>query len=194
MSVVCARISADPTTSIHSAIGLQLGVNLGLTSLVLFGATGSGHWYPVMLILGVLLFQWTHRDWSRGIGQLLFSLGLVLLGVALSRQALVAVGSGFWLIGIGAGIPVLAWAILGLGMTVACQSSSVTILAMAGMLQSADDCGSRLVALVGRSRSRDISQWIPDRSFESALTNSRPFGRPDQVDRCRADSRCGNFD
>jgi phosphate:Na+ symporter len=129
MAAVVSRLALEERIAPPTALTLMLGANVGLTSLVLLGAAGLESCHPLLLVAGVVLFQFTRSETSRGIGQVVLSLGFVLLGLALTKQAVPLLGGGDadLLLGVAANHP-LALAVAAALLTVALQSSSVTIL------------------------------------------------------------------
>lgn len=68
------------------AFALSLGANIGLTTPALLLGLSIDAYAPIMLLVGVLLFQFTRSSNSRGIGQIILSLGLIFLAVHLIRN------------------------------------------------------------------------------------------------------------
>ncbi|MCK6487266.1 MAG: hypothetical protein L6R48_02800 [Planctomycetes bacterium] len=150
MAAVAARLALEERVPPAAALALMLGANVGLTSLVLLGAAGLDAWYALPLVAGVGLFQFTRGDLSRGVGQALLAIALVLLGVHLAKQAVPALHGGDLdaLLAIAAHRPpvlALAAALL----TVALQSSSLTILLLVCLAADRPFALDATVAVVG---------------------------------------------
>ena len=64
-----------------------LGANIGLTVMVLLIAFRLEQSAPILILLGVALFQFTQGPRSRGIGQVLLALGFIFLGISIMTQA-----------------------------------------------------------------------------------------------------------
>ncbi len=59
----------------------MLGANIGLTVMVLLIAFRLEQSAPILILLGVALFQFTQSPRSQGIGQVLLALGFIFLGI-----------------------------------------------------------------------------------------------------------------
>ncbi len=68
-------------------LGSVLGANIGLTVMVLLIALRLEHAAPILILLGVALFQFTQGPRSRGIGQVLLALGFIFLGIRIMTEA-----------------------------------------------------------------------------------------------------------
>ena len=64
-----------------------LGANIGLTVMVLLIAFRLEHAAPILILLGVALYQFTQGPRSRGIGQVLLALGFIFLGIRIMTEA-----------------------------------------------------------------------------------------------------------
>ena len=129
MATVVSRLALEERISPPTALAMMLGTNVGLTSLVLLGAAGLESWYPLLLVCGVLLFQFTRNETARGVGQVVLSLAFVFLGLHLTKQAMPQFrgGDADILLGLAGNHPLVLATAAGL-LTVLMQSSSVTIL------------------------------------------------------------------
>ena len=66
---------------------IVLGANIGLTVMVLLIALELQDVAPLLFLLGVLLFQFTRGNRSRGIGQVILALGFILMGIGIMKEA-----------------------------------------------------------------------------------------------------------
>ena len=64
-----------------------LGANIGLTVMVLLIAFRLEQAAPILILLGVALYQFTQGPRSRGIGQVLLALGFIFLGIRIMTEA-----------------------------------------------------------------------------------------------------------
>ena len=129
MATVISRLALEERVPQPAALAMMLGANVGLTSLVLIGAAGLEGWYPALLVAGVLMFQFMRSEVTRGIGQVVLSLGFVFLGMHLTKQAVPVLRGGDLdaLLALATNHELIL-ALAACLLTVAMQSSSVTIL------------------------------------------------------------------
>lgn len=134
IATLTSRLAREPQSTPNGMLALLLGANVGITVLVLAGATGIAESWPVMLLAGVVLFQFTHREVSRGVGQLLLSLALVFLGLQIITTNATAMRGedARLLLGIAAHHPI-ALAVVTCILTLAMQSSTATLLLIIGV-------------------------------------------------------------
>ncbi len=64
-----------------------LGANIGLTVMVLLIALRFEQAAPIIILVGVALYQFTQGPRSRGIGQVLLALGFIFLGIRIMMEA-----------------------------------------------------------------------------------------------------------
>jgi len=82
MSVLAVQTVREGHLPPRRVLAVMLGADVGLTVMVLLIALRLDRFSPVFLALGVLLFQFTIARRSRGIGQVVLSLGFIFLGIA----------------------------------------------------------------------------------------------------------------
>lgn len=110
-------------------LAMLFGADVGLTAMVLLIALRVETLAPVLVLVGVLLFQFTHGPRSRGIGQTVLALGFVFLGIATIKTAAVAFATApdlRELLAIAQRHPYLIAAVAAI-LAVAMQSSTATI-------------------------------------------------------------------
>lgn len=73
--------------SARKMLAVMLGANIGLTVMVLLIALRLERYAPVLVLIGVLLFQFTRRSRPRGLGQVVLSLGLIFLAIGIIKAA-----------------------------------------------------------------------------------------------------------
>ncbi len=105
------------------------GTDIGLTVMVILLSLRIDAYAPIMLLVGVILFQFTKSEKKRGIGQIVLSLSFVLLGVGIAKTAVMGVKDNqeiISLVGIVQHHPFLL-ALLAMGLTIMFQSSTAAI-------------------------------------------------------------------
>ncbi len=68
-------------------LSIMLGANIGLTVMVVLIALGLQGFAPIIILFGVALFQFTKGNRTRGIGQVLLSIGFILLAIGIMSDA-----------------------------------------------------------------------------------------------------------
>lgn len=118
-------------------LSVMLGANIGMTIMVQLVALELNIVSPAMILLGVMLYQYTRATRTRGIGQIILSLGLIFLAMGLIKAAVPAeidpasdLGK---LIAIAENYPVMLMLLAGL-LTMITQSSTATIGLVIGMI------------------------------------------------------------
>ncbi len=107
------------------------GTDIGLTVMVILLSLRIDRYAPIMVLVGVVLFQFTKSDKKRGIGQIVLSLAFVLLGVGIAKNAVSGAEVSkneevIQLVGIVQHHPFLL-ALASMGMTIMFQSSTAAI-------------------------------------------------------------------
>lgn len=159
---------------------LMLGANIGLTVAVQLIALDIVQFAPIFILVGVGLFQFTKGRNSRGIGQLILSLGFVFLAMGIISQACDTAafepgGDMAQLVSIANRHP-LPMAILAALLTVALQSSRATIgliiaLGAAGAVSFQVSIIAVIGANIGLSLTTAIVGWNQVEGRTLALGN-----------------------
>jgi len=126
--------------STRQSLAVALGSNIGLTFTALLIGMNIDSYAPILILLGVALFQYTRTNKSRGTGQVILSLGLIFLAVHLIRQDVAAIIANsnpeddlFKIIEIAKRHPI--WmACIAATITIMLQSSSATIGLIIGLM------------------------------------------------------------
>lgn len=129
MSVLAVQTVRDGHLPARRVLPLMLGADVGLTVMVLLIALRLDRFSSAFLAIGLLLFQFTRGRRSRGVGQLLLSLGFIFLGIGTISQAASSVspqGDLIELLTLAARYPFLLAAIAAV-IAIALQSSTATI-------------------------------------------------------------------
>ncbi len=129
MSVLAVQSVREGHLPPRRVLPLMLGADVGLTVMVLLVALRLDQYAPGFVALGVLGFQFGSHPRTRGVGQLLLSLGLIFLGISTISAAAHTVqpdGDLGRLLALATGHPVLLAALAAV-LAVALQSSTATI-------------------------------------------------------------------
>jgi phosphate:Na+ symporter len=79
--LIVQAIRTSCITAVQS-LPLMLGADIGITALVLFSSLHVEKAAPVLLVLGIALYQFARSKKGYSTGQMLLGLGIVLLGVS----------------------------------------------------------------------------------------------------------------
>ena len=92
MSVLTVQAVQSGHISSRQALVVMLGADIGLTVMVLLISLRMDQYAPILVLIGVGLFHFTSAARSRGIGQVVLSLGFVFLGIGTikSQAAIIA--------------------------------------------------------------------------------------------------------
>jgi phosphate:Na+ symporter len=135
MSLLAVQTVQAGSLSVASTLAVMLGANIGLTVMVLLIAMRIEAYWPVLVVPGVLLYQYTQMARSRGIGQFILGLGLIFLGISAIKQAAVSAGGDddlIKLLDIASHYPWFLMLIAAV-MAIVLQSSTATIGLMIGL-------------------------------------------------------------
>ena len=142
MSLLAVQtVEAGHMTARHM-LTIVLGANIGLTIMVLLISLRLEQFAPVVVLVGVALYQFTSGNRSRGIGQVVLAIGFILLAIDIMKRTTVIAqttwaesGSGlFEIINFGSlqEHPLLM-AVFAALMAMALQSSTATIGLVIGL-------------------------------------------------------------
>jgi len=116
-------------------LAMMFGADVGLTVMVLLIALRVEQVAPLLILIGVLLFQFTRQTRLRGIGQVTLSLGLIFIAIGIIKRGaepLAASQDFLDLIQIVQRYPI-GLAVLAAVLAVAMQSSTATIGLVIGL-------------------------------------------------------------
>ncbi|MEO0514013.1 MAG: Na/Pi cotransporter family protein [Planctomycetota bacterium] len=82
MSVLAVQTVREGHLPPRRVLAVMLGADVGLTVMVLLIALRLDQYSAAFLAAGVVLFQFTRARRSRGVGQLLLSLGFIFMGIS----------------------------------------------------------------------------------------------------------------
>lgn len=129
VSVLAVQTVREGSLPPRRVLPIMLGADIGLTLLVILIALRLDTLAPVLVLIGVGLFQFTQPAVSRGIGQIVLSIGFIFLGIGTISQAAAAVagnGDVTTLMRIASHYPA-GLALLAAVLTVVLQSSTATV-------------------------------------------------------------------
>lgn len=93
MSLLAVHTVQAGHLTARQMLTIVLGANIGLTIMVVLIALRLEQFAPVLILVGVALFQFTSRNRTRGVGQVVLAFGFIFLAIdvmqrgALSAQA-----------------------------------------------------------------------------------------------------------
>ncbi|MEX0655015.1 MAG: Na/Pi cotransporter family protein [Phycisphaeraceae bacterium] len=165
--------------SARQTLAVMLGANIGLTLMVLLIALQLDAYAPLLILVGVLGYQFFRRSAVRGMGQIVLSLGLIFMAIGMIRTGasdhIAPDGDLMALLELAQDRP--AWLmVLAAILAVALQSSTAAIglvvgLAAAGTVGLALAVPAVAGANVGLSLSTLIVGWSQTESRRLALGN-----------------------
>jgi len=135
MSVLAVQTVQSGQLTARQTLAILLGADIGLTVTVQLISLNIHEYAPVLILVGVALFQFTQRARSRGIGQVILALGFLFLGVKTIKDTTGAIEPGgdvTTLIDVASHYPFFM-ALLGAVMAMALQSSTATIALVIGL-------------------------------------------------------------
>ncbi|MBI1368111.1 MAG: hypothetical protein GC162_05595 [Planctomycetes bacterium] len=135
MSVLAVQTVQAGHLSARQTLAILLGADIGLTVTVQLMALNIIEAAPILILIGVVLFQYTHKSRSRGIGQVILALGFVFMGVLTIKGATRTIdphGDVGTILDIAAHYPFLL-AFIGAVAAMLLQSSTATIALMIGL-------------------------------------------------------------
>lgn len=131
LSLLCVGHVRQKHLSMKQAVAVMLGAGVGITLLVYLVAFNLHSKASLPIVVGVLMFLALKRERLRGTGQILLSLGFVLMGAGLLRDAAAVATTSPDLMQIADVLSRHPWitALVGLAATVFLQSSTATVAA-----------------------------------------------------------------
>jgi phosphate:Na+ symporter len=86
LSLLTAQILGNGKTSTEKLLAILLGANVGMTVLANVAALQIGNYAGLLLLSGVIAFQFAKPERIRGVGQCLLSLGFIFLAMNFLRD------------------------------------------------------------------------------------------------------------
>ena len=99
MSLLAVHTVQAGHMTARQMLTIMLGANIGLTVMVLLIALRLEQLAPVLVLIGVALFQFTHGRRTRGIGQVVLAIGFIFLAIDIMKRAaagLPTTDGGLW--------------------------------------------------------------------------------------------------
>ncbi len=87
MSLLAVHTVQAGHMTARQMLTIVLGANIGLTIMVLLIALRLETYAPIVILAGVVLFQFTTGNRTRGIGQVLLALGFIFLAIDIMRRS-----------------------------------------------------------------------------------------------------------
>ncbi len=132
-STTMSMLAVDAVQAGHittrQMVMIMLGADIGLTLTVQLISISLEMYAPILILIGVLCMQFSSQRRTRGIGQVVLSLGLLFMGVGIIKQACVATAPSqdfLTLLEIAKNYPFGLAAMAAL-LSIALQSSTATI-------------------------------------------------------------------
>jgi phosphate:Na+ symporter len=119
----------------RQTLAVMFGADIGLTMTVQLLALQIEQWAPLLILIGVTLFQYTSGSRSRGAGQSLLALGFIFLGISIIKTGAGTIRPGgdmVALIELAKDHPMVI-ALLGALTALGLQSSTATIAVVIGL-------------------------------------------------------------
>ncbi len=85
MAILAVQTVQDRRLSARQMFAVMLGADVGLTVMVILISLRLDAYAPLLLLVGVALFQFTRGQRSRGIGQVTLAIGFIFLGIGIIR-------------------------------------------------------------------------------------------------------------
>lgn len=157
------QLIRDRHASPRNLFAFVIGADVGLTALVLLGTLQIDAYAVAPIALGTVAFQFFRHNLMRGAGQVLLSIGFILLGIHTIRAggALIQPGGDLAiLINVATHYPLLLVAV-GAMMSVGMQSSTASILLIVGLSANGSLALSTAVpAIVGANLGTGITMLV----------------------------------
>ena len=102
MSLLAVQTVQAGHMTARQMLNIVLGANIGLTVMVLLIAMRLEEFAPIVILVGVALFQFTNGNRSRGVGQVILAIGFIFLAIYIMKEAAAAAqrgaesGTGLW--------------------------------------------------------------------------------------------------
>ena len=135
VSILAVQAVQAGHLSARQMFALMLGADIGLTVMVLLISLQLDAHAPILIAVGVVLFQFTRGARSRGIGQVVLSLGFIFMAIGVIKAAAATHRPSqdfLQLIDAASHYPVVL-ALIAAALSVAMQSSTATIGLVIGL-------------------------------------------------------------
>jgi phosphate:Na+ symporter len=131
LSLLCVGHVRQKRLSMKQAVAVLLGAGVGITLLVYLVAFNLHSHASLPVFVGVAMFLALKRERLRGVGQIVLSLGFVLMGAGLLRGSAAVASSWPDMVTLADVVSRYPWlaALAGVGLTVVLQSSTATVAA-----------------------------------------------------------------
>lgn len=93
ISVLAVQTVQAGQMTARQMLAVIFGADLGLTVMVLLIALRAEQFAPVLILLGVLVYQISRSASRRGLGQVLLALGLIFIAIGIIKSAALTAGS-----------------------------------------------------------------------------------------------------
>lgn len=135
MSVLTAQVVQAGHMTARQMLLVMFGANIGLTLPVMLIALRFDQFAPILILIGVVLYQFTVYSKSRGVGQAVLSLGFIFLGMGTIKAAAAGVIVNEDLMKLLELVQRYPWAmaVLSAIITVFVQSGTTTIALVMGL-------------------------------------------------------------
>ncbi len=163
MSLLAVQTVRSGHLTARQMLSIMLGANIGLTIMVVLIALGFERFAPIVILFGMVLFQFSKRNRIRGIGQVLLAIGFIFLAIEIMSHAAAearatwdTTATGAWSIINFQELQQHPFVLAGFAaiMALALQSSTATIgliiglgSGLSGLADGAADTATLLVAL-----------------------------------------------
>jgi phosphate:Na+ symporter len=87
MSLLAVQTVQAGNLTAAQMLSIVLGANIGLTVMVLLIGLNLQAAAPILLLVGVVLFQFTGGNRSRGVGRVILAVAFILLAIGIMKQA-----------------------------------------------------------------------------------------------------------
>jgi len=178
VAVLAVQAVQDRHLSARQMFAVMLGADVGLTVMVVLISLRLDAYAPILLLAGVVLFQFTKGQRSRGIGQVMLAVAFVFVAISIIRGATGGAqpSEHFALLIEAAGYYPAVLALVATVLALATQSSTTTIglvigLGLAGAVDLSIVIPTVLGANVGIGVNALIVGWRQVESRRLGLAN-----------------------
>lgn len=87
VAVLAVQAVQERHLSARQMFAVMIGADVGLTVMVILISLRLDSYAPILLLVGVVLFQFTKGQRSRGIGQVMLAVSFIFVGIGIIRSA-----------------------------------------------------------------------------------------------------------